>query len=139
VSAELRWKIRTALAALALPPLLWMVSFARLAAWIGRRRPIRTPAPAEADLAAWTDQLLRHWPPPWRYTCLKRSVVLHYLLVKAGRPATLHIGVRRDAGGAFTAHAWLSRGSALLLEPPSSQSDQYRVIASFPEPSPVAQ
>lgn len=127
------WKVRTVFAALALPPLLSILSFGRLARWIGRRRPARSPAPPEADLAEWTDRLLRSLPPPWRYTCLKRSVVLYYLLRKAGRPATLHIGVRRDSGGRFVAHAWLTRDEALLFEPSSSQPDQYRVIASFQE------
>jgi hypothetical protein len=137
VSALLRWKARTVLAALALPPLLSAMSFARLARWIGRRRPAPTKAPPEADLAEWTDGLLRRWPPPWRYTCLRRSVVLYYLLRKAGLAATLHIGVRRDAEGAFVAHAWLTRGAALLFEPPSSQADQYRIIATFPETDPA--
>jgi hypothetical protein len=134
VRRDLRWKARTVLAALALPPLLSVLSFARLAHWISRRGPARPLAPPEADLAEWTDRLLRSWPPPWRYTCLRRGVVLYYLLRKAGRPATLCIGVRRDSSGAFVAHAWLTRDEALLFEPPSSRADQYRVIASFPEP-----
>jgi hypothetical protein len=137
VSGQFGWKVRTGLAALALPPLLSVLSFARLARWIGRRGPARAPAPREADLAEWTDRLLRNWPPPWRYTCLKRGVVLYYLLRKAGRPATLHIGVRRNAAGAFIAHAWLARDEALLFEPPSSRPDEYRIIATFPEPRPA--
>jgi hypothetical protein len=138
VSRRLRWKVRTVLAALTLPPLLSLMSFGRLARWISRRTPAGGPAPPESDLAEWTDGLLRGWPPPWRYTCLKRSVVLYYLLRRAGLPATLHIGVRRDAAGAFAAHAWLTRGGALLHEPPSSRPGLYRVIASFPEPGAAA-
>ena len=137
MNAELRWKARTVLAALTLPPLLSAVSFARLARWVGRRRPARTPPPPESDLAEWTEMILRCLPPPWRYTCLRRSIVLYYLLKKSGREATLHIGVRRDAAGAFLAHAWLTRHGALLLEPATNQPDQYRVIASFPEADPA--
>ena len=33
------WKARTVLAALVLPPLLWVVSFAWLVGWIDRQRP----------------------------------------------------------------------------------------------------
>lgn len=138
MNAKRRWKARTLIAALALPPLLSAVSFARLARWVGRRRPARAPAPTEADLAEWTERILRRLPPPWRYTCLRRGIVLYYLLRKAGDEATLHVGVRRDAGGAFLAHAWLTRGGALLLEPPANRPDQYRVIASFPESEPAA-
>lgn len=125
------------LAALALPPLLSAISFARLARWIGGRRPARAAAPAEADLAAWTEAILRRLPPPWRYTCLRRGIVLYYLLRKSGRDATLHIGVRRAPEGTFVAHAWLTRHSALLLEPLSNQPAQYRIIASFPESDPA--
>ena len=138
MSPELRWKGRTVIAALALPPLLSTVSLARLARWIGRRRPASGPAPSEADLAAWTETLLRRLPPPWRYTCLRRGIVLYYLLRKSGHDATLHIGVRRAGAGAFEAHAWLTRRGALLLEPPANQATQYRVLASFPEPDPAA-
>ena len=137
MSARLRWKARTVIAALALPPLLSAVSFARLARWIGRRRPVHAAPPPETDLAAWTETVLRRLPPPWRYTCLRRGIVLYYLLQKSGRDATLHIGVRRSDDGVFVAHAWLTRGSDLLLEPPSNEAAQYRVIASFPETDPA--
>jgi hypothetical protein len=133
VNPRLRWKVRTALAALVLPPLLSVMSFARLARWIGLRRPALAEPPPETDLAAWTETFLRRLPPPWRYTCLRRGIVLYYLLRKAGRDSTLHIGVRRSDEGVFVAHAWLTRGSDLLLEPPTNQPAQYRVIASFPE------
>ena len=135
----LRWKARTVFAALLLPPLLSAVSFAHLAHWVGRRRPALAPAPPEADLAEWTAALLRRLPPPWRYTCLRRGIVLYYLLKKAGAQAQLHIGVRRDNTGSFIAHAWLTRGGELLLEPPANQPAQYRVIASFPEADAGAQ
>jgi len=138
VNGELRWKARTVVAALALPPLLSVVSFARLARWVARRRPVRGTTPPEADLAEWTERLLRRLPPPWRYTCLRRGIVVYYLLRRAGAPATLHIGVRRSERGEFLAHAWLTRGGALLLEPPANQPAQYRVIASFPEADPAA-
>ena len=137
MNAELRWKVRTVVAALTLPPLVSVVSFARLARWVGGRRPAQVPAPPEADLAEWTEALLRRLPPPWRYTCLRRGIVLYYLLRKSGREATLRIGVRRDAAGQFVAHAWLTRRGALLLEPASNQPEQYRVIASFPEAEPA--
>lgn len=133
MSAKGRWKARTVIAALALPPLLSAMSFARLARWVGGRRATRAPAPPDADLAEWTETVLRRLPPPWRYTCLRRGIVLYYLLRKAGRQATLHIGVRRDDHGAFVAHAWLTRAGALLLEPPTNDPARYRVIASFPE------
>lgn len=133
MNPALRWKARTVLAGLTLPPLLSIVSFARLARWVARCGAAHDAAPREVDLAAWTETLLRRLPPPWRYTCLRRGIVLYYLLHKAGSRATLHIGVRRDPAGAFQAHAWLTRDGALLLEPAGNEPNQYRVLASFPE------
>jgi hypothetical protein len=48
-------------------------------------------------------------PPPWRYTCLRRSVVLYPLIRRAGRPVSLHSGVRKVAAGALAAHAEIAR------------------------------
>lgn len=127
------WKARTVAAALGLPLALLALTPARLAAWIGRRRPAADPAPPpDADFAEWTDRVLLRLPPPWRRTCMRRSVVLLYLLQRAGRPAVLNVGVRRDTHGKLDAHAWLSRDGLPLLEPVGEQAQSYRILASFP-------
>lgn len=128
----LRWKARAVLAAFLLPLVLRLHTPARIAVWIGRQRPSVDPPPPDAVLAEWTDMILERLPPPWRLNCLRRSVVLYYLLRRAGRPAVMHLGVRRDAGGVLDAHAWLSRDGTPLLEPPSGQAASYRILASFP-------
>ena len=79
------------------------------------------------------DRVLRLLPWPWRRTCLKRSVVLFYLLGRAGRPAQLNIGVRRGPGDPLEAHAWLVRDGAVILEPRSSDVSTFETIALFPE------
>lgn len=127
-----RWKARVVLAGMLLPLALLVVTPARLATWIGRRRCSGDAPPPETDFAEWTDRVLGRLPPPWRLNCLRRSVVLYYLLRRAGRPAVLHLGVRRDASGALDAHAWLSRDGAPLLEPPTGHAASYRILASFP-------
>jgi hypothetical protein len=90
-------------------------------------------------LARWVDALLRRWPPPWRYTCLKRAAVLYHLLRRAGRPVELRIGVRRagGTGGALAAHAWLVRDGVPYLEPQSGQPSLHAVIVRLPEGSGV--
>jgi hypothetical protein len=130
MNGGLRWKARTVGAALGLPLVLLVLAPARVAGWIARRRPARDPAPPDTDLAEWTDRVLLRLPPPWRRTCLRRAVVLHYLLRRAGRPAALHLGVRRDDRGALDAHAWLSRDGQPVLEPPAVPF-AYQVLASF--------
>jgi hypothetical protein len=126
-----RWKARVVTAALLLPLALLVLTPARVAAWIGHRRPSHDPPPPDSDFAEWTDRVLGHLPPPWRRNCLRRSVVLYYLLCRAGRSAVLHLGVRRDAAGVLDAHAWLSRDGVPLLEPPDGQASSYRILASF--------
>jgi hypothetical protein len=129
-----RWKARVVMAAVLLPLALLVVRPARLAAWIGRRRRAADTAPPDLDFAEWTDRVLSALPPPWRRNCMRRSVVLQYLLQRAGRPATLNVGVRRTAGGRLDAHAWLSRDGVAVLEPIANQAESYRVMASFPSP-----
>ena len=132
--AKRAWQARTLTAALVLPPLLSVVSFARLAGRLARTAPAGpTPAPDDASLAWWVDSLLRRLPRPWTHSCLKRAVVLFYLLRRAGRTVSLCIGVRRDAGGAFAAHAWLVRDGTPYLEPSPAQPATFELLATFPD------
>jgi hypothetical protein len=128
------WRTRATAAALLLPPLVHLVSLERLTRWIARRGPAPGPV-AEASLAEWVDRVLERLPPPWHRTCLKRALVLLYLIRRAGGTAELHVGVRRDDAGALLAHAWLMRGGALHLEPGGSSADRFRVLARFPQPT----
>lgn len=134
--AKRMWQARTLTAVLVVPPLLSAVSFARLAGRLGRAAPSGPrPTPDDASLAWWVDALLHRLPRPWTYSCLKRAVVLFYLLRRAGRPVTLCIGVRRDADGAFAAHAWLVRDGSPYLEPSPANPAAFELLARFPEAS----
>lgn len=128
------WRLRASLAAVVLPPLVHLVSLERITGWIDAR-----PEPAEPDatvddaaLADWVDRVLTRLPPPWRRTCLKRALVLHYLLHRAGRPVTLVIGVRRDEHDALAAHAWLARAGTPYLESGADPVASYQVLTAFP-------
>ena len=117
-------------------PLLSLTSFTLLASWLTAGRPrIRREVSDEIDtcLADWVDTLLRRLPWPWRYTCLKRAVVLFYLLRCSGRSVTLYIGVHRSPGGRLEAHAWLMRHDRPYLESEPETPARFRVIARFPE------
>lgn len=127
------WRLRATLAALTLPPLIHLVSLERITGWIGRGA---APAPDDrvddASLAEWVDRVLRRLPPPWRRTCLRRALVLHYLFHRAGRPAELRIGVRRDEHNDLAAHAWLVKDDLPYLERRDEQVSSYQVLAAFP-------
>ena len=116
-----------------LPPLLSLVSLTRIASVAGRSpRRGSVTAPDDEVLAAYVGEVLRRLPPPWRYTCLRRGIVLYHLLRRAGRPVALHIGVRKDASGTLAAHAWLVKGGAPYLEYDPEHSATFAEIATFP-------
>lgn len=50
-------------------------------------------------------------------TCLRRSLVLQWLLNRRGIPATLRFGVRKEEGQ-LHAHAWLEHQDVPIGEPP---------------------
>jgi len=131
LSAGLR--VRALVAVLWIPPLISLVSFQRLAAWLGRPGPM--PPFEDAALASWVDGVLRRLPWPWRYTCLKRAAVLYHLLRRAGRPLQLVIGVRRGPDGKLGAHAWLVRDQRVYLESEPEAPTAHTVIAVFPDPT----
>jgi hypothetical protein len=132
------WRVRATAMVIIVPPLLYLVSFSRLASWLGGSR-LRPPAPDldDASLARWVDRLLRNLPNPWRRTCLKRAAVLYYLLRRAGRPVELVIGVHKNGRAPLAAHAWLVQGGEPYLEPHSEHPESHTVIARFPEARPA--
>jgi len=128
------WRVRALAACAVLPPLVSLVSLARIAAAAGSAPARRSlAAPDDEALAAYVGRVLRWLPPPWRYTCLRRSVVLFHLLRHAGRPVALQIGVRRGPRGSLAAHAWLVKDGAPYLEPDAEHSAMYAPIAAFPD------
>jgi hypothetical protein len=112
--------------------MIYVVSLRRLSTWVARRRPAAGPV-WDVALAEWVDRVLRRLPPPWRRTCLKRALILQYLLRRAGRAADLHIGVRRGEAGELIAHAWLAQDGKPHLEPDTPRVESFQVLASFPE------
>ena len=134
-----RWRLRATSAALVLPILVHLAPMTRLVRWAApaRMRYPDDPTVDDRALAEWVDRVLSRLPPPWRGTCLKRAVVLYHLLYRAGRPVELTIGVRRDAGGALAAHAWLVRDGAPYLEPGREPVERFQVLTTFhPESTP---
>ncbi len=127
------WRLRTVLAALAIPPAVHAVSLARLCRWLepGSSTTGDDEPPPAATIAWWVDRVLRVLPWPWRHTCLKRATTLYYLLRRAGLPVGLQVGVRRQEGGDLEAHAWLTLDGAPFLEPPSSSLVTFSPIATF--------
>lgn len=55
--------------------------------------------------------------PLYRPSCLPRSLVLWHMLRRRGAPADLRIGVN-NAGGRFTAHAWVEQDGVVVNDTP---------------------
>ena len=131
----LPWRARAIVAAILVPPLLEVFSFARVERFLrsAARRRISL-APTDRTAAQWVDAFLSRLPRPWTRTCLRRASVLYYLLRSAGRTVDLCIGVRRDEHGELLAHAWLLHEGALYLEPAGTTDvvRDYTLIAQFP-------
>ncbi|MEO8201268.1 MAG: lasso peptide biosynthesis B2 protein [Gemmatimonadota bacterium] len=127
---SLFWSFRILTTSLVLPLLLRLVPFDRLAEKVGRRRSSRTPSQAQQlAIAARVDRVLGLLPPPWRRTCLTRSIVLYHLLRRNGLPVELCLGVRRGVNG-MDAHAWLELNNGPYLEPATEAG--FEIIARFP-------
>ena len=127
------WRLRATLASAIFPPLVHLMSLERINRWIeGRKPPASDAGVDDASLAEWVDRVLTSLPPPWRRTCLKRALVLQYLLHRAGRPAELVIGVRRDERNELAAHAWLAHGGTPYLESGADHVASYQVLTAFP-------
>lgn len=128
------WRARATIASLVFPSLVHLVSMERISRWIVTGAAPSAPDASvdDASLAEWVDRVLTWLPPPWKRTCLKRALVLHYLLHRAGRPAELVIGVRRDEQNELAAHAWLAHEGTPYLETGADHVASYQVLTAFP-------
>jgi hypothetical protein len=77
------------------------------------------------------DVAVRHSVFP--VTCLTRSLVLEWLLLRQGLPALLRIGVRRQSGQ-LEAHAWVEYGGM----PVNDAADVARKFLPFQERVPTS-
>jgi len=131
----LAWRINAGARAIVIPVLILLVPLDRLVAFLGRSRARADKQPSDQQIAAWTDQRLHRLPWPWRHTCLRRSAVIYHLLRRTGRQVELCVGVKRDAAGALAAHAWLSLNGAPYLEYGPEATQDFAIVARFPEAS----
>ncbi|MEO8336267.1 MAG: lasso peptide biosynthesis B2 protein [bacterium] len=133
------WRLRAIAAAAIIPPLLEIVSFARLERVLRTAARLQTrSAPDDLTASKWVDEFLSRLRSPWNRTCLRRASILYYMLRSTGRTVSLCIGVRRDEKGELLAHAWLLRDGAVYVEPYSTSEivSEYTLIAQFPATAP---
>ena len=126
--------VRTALLTL---PLRKVLGLAERAGARGARPPpagdsaaSRSGAPdADADLhrMVWAVEVMGNRLFP-RNPCLTQALVIQVLYRRAGRPAELRIGVRRETDAAPQAHAWVESEGTIVI----GQSEALRGYVSLP-------
>lgn len=103
-----------------------------------RTRTLMTPRDAEGRGAADIERAramarmvsLAAAYGPYRATCLKKALVLHWMLARIGIAAELKIGVRKGVSAGVEAHAWVEIAGVVLLD----SSDVAQRFAAFDEP-----
>jgi hypothetical protein len=134
------WRLRAIAAAAIIPPLLEIVSLARLERFLRSAARVQMrSAPDDLTASRWVDEFLGRLRNPWSRTCLRRAAILYYMLRSTGRSVSLCIGVRRDEHGALLAHAWLVNDGDIYVEPTGTSEvvSEYTLIAQFPGAQPV--
>jgi hypothetical protein len=74
------------------------------------------PAPEHlrvAELVWAVDRVSARFPQA--LTCLPRAIATRWMMEHRRWPATLEIGVRRDAQGKFEAHAWVEHEGRVIM------------------------
>lgn len=66
------------------------------------------------------------WRGAYKATCLRRSLVLWWMLRRRGSASQVRIGVRME-NGEFTSHAWVERDGQVLNDAPDVGA-RYRVM-----------
>ena len=96
---------------------LWIATVERVessARRLARRTPdARTPTPGGADRIAWAVGSAARFVPGG--SCLAQAIAAEALLIRAGHPAEIRLGVTKDGRGRIEAHAWVEVSGRVIL------------------------
>ncbi len=96
---------------------LWILPFGELRSAIARlvhpRQGSHAPPPDETDRIAWSVGSAARFVP--KATCLTQALAGEVLLIRAGYPAQVRIGVAKDPAGKLEAHAWVESDGRVVI------------------------
>ncbi len=98
-------------------------------------RPLRKSPPqrlerlSALEMAAILDSLLSRKLLFLQPVCWKRAAILHRFLALGGTESKIVFGLRSDANGLLSGHAWLEAGGEPILE---SETPNYTITYCFP-------
>jgi hypothetical protein len=105
---------------------LWLLPWNRVAVLRPSPRPSRARR-FSTERMEWAVRAASR-PIP-RATCLTQALALHHLLARAGYASGIHIGVAKEPGGGFLAHAWVEHDGATLLNSASEVAHYSQLLA----------
>ncbi len=106
---------------------LWVLPFNRLLSladtlFASRRGETRRESAPSVARIAWLVEVAGRYVPG-NITCLKKALVLSWLLGRRGIATTLRIGVAREEGR-LKAHAWLEQDGRVIIDDASTHGYQ---------------
>jgi transglutaminase superfamily protein len=104
-----------------------------LARAAGRTARSGATAPPPTERIAWAIGLAQRVIP--EATCLPQALVAEALLVRAGHPAELRIGVIKTDRDRLTAHAWVESGGRTVVGQLHEGEPTYTPLPPLPGPS----
>jgi len=131
LSADERWLLARAAALVAsIRIALWLLPLHWICRWAHRSGAVSRPLEAmPASRLAWVVQVAARRIPG--ASCLTQAMALQWLLVRAGRAASLQLGVAKDAAHGFESHAWVECEGQVFLDD-SDVAVRFVPIAAFP-------
>lgn len=117
---------------------IWLVWAVRLGLWLLPFPTLRrllaklskgTSSQMNPDLlsrVAWAVTVSSEYIP--QATCLTQALATKILLGRRGQPAVLRIGVTREEGGEFLAHAWIESNGEVVIGGSGSLLKRYTAI-----------
>ena len=92
------------------------------------------------NIVRFTDYIINFTPGMWKGSCLKRSLILYFLLRKSGMDVRICFGTRyntrlskQDAKKHLEGHAWLIHKGTIFMERNTELTKTYIMTYSFPE------
>jgi hypothetical protein len=66
---------------------------------------------------------------PGAFTCLTLALAAQFLLLRRGHEAVIHIGIAKESGGRFQAHAWVESDGKVVIG--GHEIERYTPLASL--------
>ena len=113
---------------------LLMIPFKRIAPHLGRQisnageiKNISSP-PAWINKIGWAVETTSR-RTPWESACLAQAMTAKFMLSRRGLSSMLYLGMKKDADGKLSAHAWLKVGDAILVG--GAGHENFTILSAF--------